>query len=90
MSSYLPDREDSPEALEREVEAQAEAAKRAIREYKQTICREPVSAAQHIEQQRDVSQAVSRYIQLRRRLDELHADASTSRERLVPLATGKT
>ena len=78
MSLDRLDDNDLADALEREVEAQAEAAKQAIREYKQTICREPVSAAQHLEQQRDVSRAVSRYIQLRRRLDELNADASTT------------
>jgi hypothetical protein len=79
MTFYPPDSEDVTDALEREVEAQAEAAKQAIRDYKRAISREPVSAALHLEQQRDVSRAVSRYIQLRRRLDELHADASTTR-----------
>lgn len=79
LTLYSPDDNDLTGALEREVEAQAEAAKKAIREYKQTIFCEPVSAAQHLEQQRDVARAVSRYIQLRRRLDELHAGASTNR-----------
>ena len=79
MTSYQPDSGDVTSALEREVEAQAEAAKQAIREYKRAMCREPVSAAPHLEQQRDVSRAVSRYIQMRRRLDELHAGASTAR-----------
>ena len=79
LSLYSPDDNDLTGALEREVEAQAEAAKKAIREYKQKIFCEPGLAAQHIEQQRDVARAVSRYIQLRRRLDELHADVSTTR-----------
>ena len=61
--------------LKREVEAQAQAAKEAIRQYKQLIFCEQISAAQHLEQQRDVSQAVSRYIQLRRKLDELNTRA---------------
>lgn len=78
MSFYPVDGETPAGALEREVETQAQAAKDAIREYKRTIFGEAVSAAKHLEQQRDVSRAVSRYIQLRRRLNELHADASTT------------
>ena len=67
---------ETTRALERELEVQAEAAKQAIREYKRTISGEPVSAARHLEQQRDVSRAVGRYIQLRRKLDELQTDTT--------------
>ena len=54
MSIYQPDGEDIAGAIEREVEAQANAAKHAIREYKRAICREPVSATEHFERQREV------------------------------------
>jgi len=61
-------------ALEREVEVQAEAAKRAIGEYKKTILQRTIPAAsQQIERQREVELTVARYIRLRKRLDELRA-----------------
>lgn len=65
-------------ALERQLELDAEAAKRAIREYKRTILHEPVSGVRRIEGQCEVERAVWRYMQLRKRLDELRAEMSTS------------
>jgi hypothetical protein len=66
---------DLARALERQVEIQAEAAKRAIREYKKTILEEPTAAGKRrIETQRKVEHVVEEYIQLRRRLDEVHAE----------------
>ena len=67
------------DALEREIEAQGEAAKRAIREYKKTIRREAgASGARQLETRREVEQAVSHYIQLCQRLDELRIQISAS------------
>ena len=72
MHSGLTDVIDLEDALEREIEAQGEAAKRAISEYKKTIRQESgAGGARQIETRREVEQAVSQYIQLRRRLDEL-------------------
>ena len=66
------------EALERQIEVYAEAAKRAIGEYKKTILHEPAfSGVRRIEGQREVERAVSLYMQLRKRLDELRAEMST-------------
>lgn len=61
-------------ALEREVEVQAEAAKRAIGEYKKTILQQTIpTGTQQIERQREVELAVAHYIRLRKRLDELRS-----------------
>ncbi|HSB12611.1 MAG TPA: hypothetical protein VLM38_24185 [Blastocatellia bacterium] len=66
-------------ALERQVEAQAEAAKRAIGEYKKTILRRAIPAGvQQVERQREVELAVTQYIRLRKRLDELRAQNKTT------------
>jgi len=63
---------DLADALERQIEAQGEAAKRAIRGYKKTILHETASGGAHqTEKQREVEMAVNHYISLRRRLDEL-------------------
>jgi len=65
------------DALERQIEVQAEAAKRAIREYKKTILHETSSGRlRQTETKRDVEHAVNLYMQLRRRLDELRAQMS--------------
>ena len=66
---------DLARALERQVEMQAEAAKRAIREYKKSILEEPAGCGnRRIERQRKVEHVVEEYIQLRRRLDEVRAE----------------
>jgi len=68
------------DALERRLEAQAEAAKQAIREYKKTILQETASGAvRRMETQREVEHAVSEYMRLRRRLDELRAQTNATR-----------
>jgi hypothetical protein len=68
---------DLAEALERQVEAQAETAKRAIGEYKKTILHETASGGlRQSETQREVERAVNQYMQSRRRLDELRAQMS--------------
>ena len=60
------------DALEREVEAQREAAKRAISEYKKTIRFGPNNGGtRQMETRRQVQHAVSQYIELSRKLDEL-------------------
>ena len=66
-------------ALERQVEAQGEEAKRAIREYKETILNGTASGSvRQIETRREVEHAVNHYMQLRRRLDELRVQMSAS------------
>ena len=66
-------------ALERQVEAQEEAAKRAIREYKEIIRNDNASeGVRHIETRREVEHAVNRYMQLRRKLDELRLQIGAS------------
>ena len=73
---------DLAHALERQVEMQAEAAKRAIREYKQSILEEsPGGGIRRIERQRHVEHVVGEYIQLRKRLDEVRAQMSASSTR---------
>lgn len=68
---------DLARALERQVEMQAEVAKRAIREYKKSILEEPGGTGnRRIERQREVEHVVGEYIQLRRRLDEVRAGMS--------------
>ena len=70
---------DLARALERQVELQAEAAKRAIREYKKSILEEPAGGGKRrIERQRKVEHVVEEYIQLRKRLAEVRAEMSTS------------
>lgn len=65
---------DLADALERQIAVQAEAAKRAISEYKKTILHETASGGvRQAETQREVEHAVNQYMQLRRRLDELRA-----------------
>ena len=67
---------DLTRALERQVEMQAEAAKRAIHEYKKSLLKATgVSNAKRIERQREVETVMSNYLQLRKRLDELCAEA---------------
>ena len=79
MHSSLEDATDLADALEREIEAQGEAAKRAIREYKKTIRRESGAGdARQVETRREVEHAVSQYIQLCQRLDELRVQISAS------------
>jgi hypothetical protein len=74
------DREDVTDlasALERQIESQGEAAKRAIREYKKAIRRD--SALQRVSQNEarcEVLHAVDQYMQLRRRLDDLRMQMS--------------
>jgi len=66
-------------ALERQVEIQAEAAKRAIREYKKSLLdASGVVGGQRIERQREVEEVVRNYLQLRKRLDELCAETKRS------------
>jgi len=61
-------------ALERQIEAQGEAAKLAIREYKKAILHETASGRdRQAVTKRDVEHAVHEYMELRRRLDELRA-----------------
>jgi len=66
-------------ALERQVEIQAEAAKRAIREYKKSLLDASGGVGgQRIERQREVEEVVRNYLQLRKRLDELCAETKRS------------
>lgn len=67
---------DLTRALERQVEMQAEAAKRAIREYNKSLL-EATGAGdpKRIERQREVEIVMRNYLQLRKRLDELCAEA---------------
>lgn len=68
---------DLANALERQVEVQGEAAKRAIREYKKTILHGAATGGvRQTETRRKVEQAVNQYMQLRRRLDELRVEIS--------------
>ncbi len=66
-------------ALERQVEIQAEAAKRAIREYKKSLLdASGAGGGQRIERQREVEEVVRNYLQLRKKLDELCAETKRS------------
>jgi hypothetical protein len=77
MSAQTEQANDLTSALERQVEMQAEAAKRAIREYKKSLLEAPVVGdAQRVERQREVEKVVRNYLQLRKRLDELFAKAN--------------
>jgi len=77
MSAQREQKNDLTGALERQVEIQAEAAKRAIREYKKSLLEAPgVGDAQRVERQREVEKVVRTYLQLRKRLDELCAEAN--------------
>ena len=61
-------------ALERQVEMQAQAAKRAIREYKKSLSEGTRgSGTARSERQREVTSIVNTYMQLRKRLDEVRA-----------------
>jgi hypothetical protein len=74
------------DALERQIEAQSEAAKTAIREYKKAIRSDSGSrAGRQIKTRRDVEHAVNQYMQLRRQLDELRLQMSA---RPVPPRVG--
>lgn len=67
---------DLTRALERQVEMLAEAAKRAIREYNKSLLKATgASDAKRIERQREVERVMRNYLQLRKRLDELCAEA---------------
>ena len=69
---------DLAAALERQLEMQAQAAKLAIREYKRTILREPGSGgAGRSRGQREVQDAITRYVSLLKSLDELRRQMST-------------
>ena len=68
---------DLTRALERQVEMQAEAAKRAIREYNKSLLKATgASDAKRIERQREVERVMRNYLQSRKRLDELCAEAT--------------
>ena len=70
---------DLSQALERQVEKQAEAAKQAIHEYKKLMLEEAAGGGiRRIERQRQVEHVVGEYIQLRKRLDEVRAQICTS------------
>jgi hypothetical protein len=79
MQSQLEHMSDLARALERRVEIHAEAAKQAIREYKKSILEaaagDPIRCS---ESQRQVERVVGEYIQLRKRLDEAHAQMRKS------------
>jgi hypothetical protein len=63
---------ETARALERQLEIDAEAAKRAIRDYKKTILHKADSrGVKKIEGQREVECAVNRYMQVRKKLEEL-------------------
>ncbi|HKA21519.1 MAG TPA: hypothetical protein VKN18_24795 [Blastocatellia bacterium] len=67
---------DLTRALERQVEMQAQAAKRAIREYNKSLLETTsASKAKRIERQRELEKVMRNYLQLRKRLDELCAEA---------------
>jgi hypothetical protein len=77
---------DLAEALERQIKAQGEAAKLAIREYKNTILRDSASARpRQAQTKRDVERAVDQYMQLCKKLDELRAQTNA---RQLPVRTG--
>jgi hypothetical protein len=74
---------DNVFALESQIQIRAEAAKRAIREYNKLILngtRSP-AAGQKLERQREVAHAVSQYMQMRKKLDELRAKTTTDSAR---------
>lgn len=83
MGTEISNREnviDLEVALERQMEAQAEAAKIAIREYKSVIFQGICSARfPHNDKKLAVERAVNKYIQLRRRLDELRGQMKNGR-----------
>lgn len=65
--------------LEHQIEDQGEAAKHAIREYKKAIRDDTASHRKRKnETRREVERAVNRYMQLRRRLDELRLQMNAS------------
>jgi hypothetical protein len=65
-------------ALERQVELQADAAKRAIRDYKKALLeKKDLGTIRQVERQRELERVVSTYMQLRKRLDEVRAEAAS-------------
>jgi hypothetical protein len=76
MRAQVEHKDDLTTELERQVELQAEAAKRAIREYKKSLLEAtgPLDA-RRVERQREVENVVRHYLQLRKKLDELCAEA---------------
>ena len=73
------DEASEQDALERQMEIHAEAAKRAIREYKKIILHETGSGGvRQTETRREVEQAVNQYMQLCRKLDELRTQMNSS------------
>ena len=76
MRAHREQTNDLTQALERQVKMQAEAAKRAIREYNQSLLKATgASDAKRIERQREVERVMRTYLRLRKRLDELCAEA---------------
>jgi hypothetical protein len=67
---------DLARALKTQVDIQANLAKRAIREYKKSLLEltDP-NDARRLKRQREVQDIVQNYLELRKRLDELCADA---------------
>jgi hypothetical protein len=67
---------DLARALKRQVEIQGDLAKRAIREYNKSLLelKDP-NDARRLKRQREVQDIVQNYLQLRKKLDELCADA---------------
>lgn len=62
---------ETARALERQLEIEAEAAKRAIRDYKKAILQTADSRGERkIEGQREVERAVNRYMQVRKKLED--------------------
>jgi hypothetical protein len=73
------DAEEITGALERQVEMQAEAAKRAIREYKKSLLdASGAGGGQRTERQRELEEVVRNYVLLRKKLDELCAETKRS------------
>jgi len=74
-----PDADEITEGLKRQVEIQAEAAKRAIREYKKSLLdANGARSGQRIERQREVEEVVRNYLLLRKKLEELCAATKRS------------
>jgi len=75
MRSQPDNANDLARALKRQVELQADLAKRAIREYNKSLLelKDP-NDARRLKQQHEVQDIVQRYLQLRKKLDELCVD----------------
>ena len=66
---------DLARSLKRQVELQADLAKRAIREYNKSLLElNDPNDARRLKQQREVQDRVQRYLKLRKKLDELCVD----------------